>query len=58
MSAPAWVIVERPGADDETVISEHASQHEARRAFRNLQDDGQPVDLMKRERDGTLTTEF
>jgi hypothetical protein len=56
--APAWVIVERPGADDETVVCEYASQLEARRAFRDMQDDGAEVDLMKRESDGTLTTEF
>lgn len=58
MSAPAWIVVEAPGTDREIVLSEHATSHAARRELRERQDDGEFVDLMKRESDGTLTTEF
>ena len=43
---------------DETVLSEHTDHHNASRELRDRQDEGQSVDLMRREADGTLSTEL
>ena len=43
---------------NETVLSEHTDPHTARREQRDRQDEGQSVDLMRREADGTLSTEL
>ncbi|MEN9481632.1 MAG: hypothetical protein RLZZ298_3027 [Pseudomonadota bacterium] len=57
-----WAIVEDPGQDSEWVRANFATYKEAFRTFKNWYDidnmaEG-TADIMKREADGTLTTEF
>jgi len=57
-----WVIVESAGCDDEQLATEHHSFSDAAKAMhRNYgtdEIDGMPVCIMRRNEDGTLTTEY
>jgi hypothetical protein len=57
-----WVIVEGAGCDDEQIASEHRSFSDAVKKMHRAYDDdeieGMPVCIMKRDENGTLTTEF
>jgi len=50
-----WVIVTDPGTDQQDIWSEHATFKEAKKQQNNVPG---PSDIMKREANGTLTTEF
>ena len=49
--APAWVVLENPGTEAEVVISEHPTQHLARRDMDAREGH---FDMVKRLPDGTL----
>lgn len=53
-----WVVVEKPGQDDEKIVADFARFMDASYfAFSNGYEEGE-ADIMKRRADGTLTTEF
>lgn len=58
MSAPAWILVEYPGTESERVVDEYPTPEAALKEKCRLEDEGVPVDLMKRLPDGSLTTEI
>lgn len=57
-----WVIVEFAGRNAEEIASEHRTFSDAcKKLHRSYDDDdieGMPVSIMRRNEDGTLTTEF
>lgn len=57
-----WVIVEGAGCDDEQISSEHHSFSDAakklHRSYNNDEIEGMPVSIMRRNEDGTLTTDY
>lgn len=57
-----WVIVEFAGRDAEEIASEHRTFSDAcKKLHRSYDDDdieGMPVSIMRRNENGTLTTEF
>lgn len=54
-----YYVVEFPGCSSEQVVFECTSAHAANHFInRHYTDDDCPVDVMKRDRDGNLTTEF
>lgn len=54
MTAPAYILVEHPGTDQERVVDEFPDQHAASRALALREDDGVPLDVIERAADGTL----
>lgn len=60
--SPPWVIAEGAGCDDEQIASEHHSFSDAfkkmHHAYDNDEIEGMPVCIMRRNEDGTLTTEY
>ena len=57
-----WVIVEGVGCDDEQIATEHRTFSDAWKKLHAAYDtdeiDVMPVEIMKRQPDGTLTTEY
>lgn len=57
-----WVIVEFAGRDAEEIASEHHSFSDAAKKLHRSYDEddieGMPVSIMRRNEDGTLTTEY
>lgn len=57
-----WVIVEGAGCDDEQIASKHRTFSDAVKKMHIAYDDDEikdmPVSIMKRDENGTLTTEF
>lgn len=54
-----WVLVARPGQDDEDIVEDFPTFAEAHRAMKAAnQLDQDELDIMRRRDDGTLTTEF
>lgn len=54
-----WVVVEKPGQDDENIVADFATLREAYRFIdRNYTEDECDADVMRRLDDGTLTTDF
>lgn len=56
---PLWFVVEFPGTDQENIVQEFWTARDAYRFIeRNYTDDECEADVMKRNDDGFLTTEF
>lgn len=54
-----WVVVENAGTDNENLVIDFATFREACNWIdRNYTDDDCPADIMRRNDDGTLTTEY
>lgn len=53
-----WVVIEKPGQDDEKIVADFATFMDASYyASSNGYEEGE-ADIMKRQTDGTLTTEY